>query len=393
LTNRLAAMGPDSGTPVAAPVENARDLRAFIDLPKGLYRGHPGYVPHLDMERRETFDPARNPYFRHAEARFWLARRSGRVVGRISAQVDRAHLDRYADSTGFFGCLDAEDDPATYATLFAAAEAWLRDRGMSRSRGPLTLSINEEVGLQIDGFDSRPMLLVPYHPPYAGRRVEAQGYAKAKDVVCYDYDVQNAPPTIGRKLIERAGLAGRVKVRTVDMKRFDAEVRTLLDIFNDAWSDNWGFVPFTEAEIAVAAKTLKPVVIRDLAIFVDVDGETVAFIVALANLNEAIRDLDGRLLPFGWAKLAWRLLVDKPRSARVPLMGVRRKFRNHPLLGAGLAMMAIDALRANGKRIGMKTAELGWILEDNRATNNIIRSVGGRVYKTHRIYEKALGGP
>ncbi|WP_218575046.1 dATP pyrophosphohydrolase [Reyranella sp. CPCC 100927] len=383
-------MSTDAEAIVVTPVDNARDMRAFIDLPKRLYRGHAGYVPHLDMERRDTFNPAKNPYFQHAQVRFWLARRADRVVGRISAQVDRAHLDRHADATGLFGCMDAEDDPAVYAALLSAAEAWLRDNGMKRIRGPLSLSINEEVGLQIEGFDSRPMLLIPYHPPYAAARVEAQGYAKAKDVVSYDYDVQNAEPTIGRKLIERGGLAGRVKVRTADMKRFDAEVRTLLDIFNDAWSDNWGYVPFTEAEIAVAAKTLKPVVIRDLAIFVDVDGETVAFIVALANLNEALSDLDGKLLPFGWAKLAWRLLVDKPKSARVPLMGVRKKFRNHPLLGAGLAMMAIDALRENGKRIGMKTAELGWILEDNKPTNNIIRSVGGKLYKKHRIYEKAL---
>ncbi|WP_231712381.1 dATP pyrophosphohydrolase [Vineibacter terrae] len=386
----MTAASATSDTLRVTPIENARDMRAFIDLPKRLYRGHAGYVPHLDMERRDTFSARKNPYFQHAEVRFWLARRGERVVGRISAQVDRAHLDRYHDATGFFGCLDAEDDPAVYAALLAAAETWLRDSGMQRSRGPLSLSINEEVGLQIGGFDSRSMLLIPYHPPYAQARVEAQGYAKAKDVISYDYDVQNAPLTIGRKLIERGGFAGRVKVRTADMKRFDAEVRTLLDIFNDAWADNWGYVPFTEAEIAVAAKTLKPVVIRDLAIFVDVDGETVAFIVALANLNEAVRDLGGRLLPFGWAKLAWRLLVDKPRSARVPLMGVRKKFRNHPLLGAGLAMMAIDALRENGKRIGMKTAELGWILEDNKATNNIIRSSGGKVYKTHRIYEKAL---
>jgi hypothetical protein len=384
-------MKDDVGAIGVTPVEDARDLRAFIDLPKRLYAGHPGYVPHLDMERRDTFNPRKNPYFQHAEARFWLARRGGREVGRISAQVDRAHLDRYQDSTGLFGCLDAEDDPAVYAALFGAAEAWLCDKRMIRARGPFTLSINEEVGLQIGGFEQRSMLLVPYHPAYAACRVEAQGYAKVKDVVSYDYDVQNAAPTIGRKLIERGGLAGRVRVRSVDMKRFDAEVRTLVDIFNDAWSDNWGFVPFTQAEIAVAAKTLKPVVVRDLAIFVDVDGETVAFILALANLNEALHDLDGRLLPFGWAKLAYRLLLDKPRTARVPLMGVRKKFRHHPLLGAGLAMMAIDALRENGKRIGMRHAELGWILEDNKATNNIIRSVGGQLYKTHRIYEKALG--
>ncbi|MBL8675100.1 MAG: dATP pyrophosphohydrolase [Rhodospirillales bacterium] len=371
-------------------VESRADWRDFIALPKRLYKGHAGYVAHLDIERRDTFSPSKNPYFSHARARFWLARRDGRVVGRISAQIDQAYLDRYADSTGHFGCLDAEDDPEVYAALLDAAETWLRGEGMVRATGPFSLSINEEVGLMIEGFDRRSMLLVPYHPRYAQARVESLGYAKIKDVLSYDYDVVNAPRTLGRKLIERGGIAERVKVRTVDMKRFDAEVRTLLDIFNDAWADNWGYVPFTEAEIASAVKTLKPVVIPKLAVFVGVDGETVAFIVALANLNEAIRDLDGRLLPFGWAKLAWRLFVDKPRTARVPLMGVRKKFRNHPLLGAGLAMIAIDELRENGKGLGKTFAELGWILEDNKATNNIIKSVGGKVHKVHRIYEKAL---
>ena len=376
---------------VVSPVATKADLNAFIALPKRLYAGHKGYTPHLDVERREAFTPGKNPLFHHVEVRFFLARRGKKVVGRITAQVDRAYLERYADGTGHFGCLAAEDDPAIFAALFAAAEAWLREKGMKRVTGPFSLSVNEEVGLLVHGFDARPMLLVPYDPPYAGGRVEACGYAKSKDVFSYDYDVQNAPETIGAKLMARAGMAGRVKVRTANMKMFDAEVRTLVNIFNDAWSDNWGFVPFTQAEIDHASKAFGPVIVPELAVFVEVDDEAVAFIVALTNLNEAIVDFDGRLGPWKLAKLLMRMKILGVGSTRVPLMGVRKKYRNHPLMGAGLAMMAIDQLRQNGKRLGKTTAELGWILEDNKATNNIIRSVGGVHYKTHRIYEKPLG--
>src|SRR5215468_4467615 len=375
---------------VVSPVAGKADLKAFIDLPKRLYFGHEGYIPHLDAERKEAFSPRKNPLFRHVEVQFFLARRAGRVVGRITAQVDHAYLERYGDSTGHFGCLVAEDDPAIFAALFAAAEHWLRGKGMKRITGPFSLSVNEEVGLLVWGFDSRSVLLTPYDPPYAGPRVEGCGYVKVKDVFSYDYDVQNAPETIGKKLMDRAGMAGRVKVRSADIKKFDDEVRTLVGIFNDAWSDNWGFVPFTQAEIDHAAKAFGPVIVPELAVFVEVDGEAVAFIVALTNLNEAIRDFGGSLAPINLAKFVWRMKIAGVKSTRVPLMGVKKKYRNHPLMGAGLAMMAIDQLRQNGKRLGRKSAELGWILEDNKATNNIIRSVGGVHYKTHRIYEKAL---
>ncbi|MDP3160310.1 MAG: dATP pyrophosphohydrolase, partial [Reyranella sp.] len=335
---------------VVSPVATKADLKEFIRLPRRLYAGHKGWVAPLNVERQEAFSPTKNPLFQHAEVQFFLARRAGRVVGRISAQVDSAHLAQHKDNTGQFGCLVAEDDPAIFAALFAAAEAWLKARGMVRVTGPFTLSVNEEVGLLVDGFDSRPVLMVPYDPPYAGARVEACGYTKAKDLFSYDYDVQNAPETIGRKLLDRAGLAGRVKVRTANMKMFDAEVRTLVGIFNDAWSDNWGYVPFTQAEIDHASKALRPVIVPDLAVFVDVDDETVAFILALTNLSEATVDFDGALTPWNLVKLLLRLKITDVRSTRVPLMGVKKKFRNHPLMGAGLAMIAIDHLRANGKR-------------------------------------------
>ena len=375
---------------VVTRVESKADLKAFIDLPKRLFTGHKGYTAHLNTERQEAYSPKKNPLFQHVEVQFFLARRAGKVVGRISAQIDKAYLERYQDSTGHIGSIVAEDDQAIFQALFKEAEAWLRARGMIRATGPFSLSVNEEVGLLVWGFDSRSILLVPWDPPYAGPRVEACGYAKIKDLYSYDYDVQNAPETIGKKLLARAGLADRVKVRSANMKMFDAEVRTVVNIFNDAWSDNWGFVPFTQAEIDHASKAFGPVIVPELCLFVEVDDEAVAFIVALANLNEAIEGFNGSLNPLNLAKLLWRLKVTGTDSMRVPLMGVKKKFRNHPLMGAGLAMMAIDVLRENGKRLGKKTAELGWILENNKATNNIIKSVGGVHYKTHRLYEKAL---
>jgi hypothetical protein len=304
------------------PVVGKKALDEFITLPNSLYRGHKGFAPQLTFERRLTLAFDKNPYFQHAEGRYWLARRDGKPVGRISAQVDQVYLARYKDATGHFGMIDAEDDPALFAALFAEAETWLRARGMRRAIGPFNLSINEETGAQIAGFDERSMLMMGYNPAYVGPRIEANGYAKLKDVIGYDYDIANSPPTIGRRLVERYA-AGRVKLRKVDMKRFDAEVRALLDIFNDAWQDNWGFVPLTEAEVALAAKTMKPLVVPDLVWFAELDVVPTAMILALPNVNEAIGDLNGRLLPFGWAKLLWRLKVKGLKSARVPLMGVR----------------------------------------------------------------------
>jgi hypothetical protein len=192
---------------VVTPVEGKADLKAFIQLPVRLFRGHKGYIPHLNVERDEAFSPKKNPLFKHVEVQFFLARRAGKVVGRIAAQIDRAYLERYQDDTGHFGCLVAEDDPAIFAALFKAAEDWLRYKGMKRVTGPFSLSVNEEVGLLVWGFDSPSMLLVPYDPPYSGQRVEGSGYAKIKDLFSYNYDVQNAPETIGKKLMARAGMA------------------------------------------------------------------------------------------------------------------------------------------------------------------------------------------
>jgi GNAT superfamily N-acetyltransferase len=373
------------------PVASRRDLDDFIGLPSRLYsHGHPGFVQPLRFERREALTPGRNPFFEHAEAQLFVARRRGEVVGRVSAQIDRLYLDRYKDATGHFGFIDAVDDAAVFHDLLAAAERWLVGKGMNRAVGPFNFSTNEEVGLLIDGFDAPPVMMMPYSPPYAGAHLEAAGYAKIKDLIAYDYDVEANPTFTHEAILRRAGLdPSLLSVRNADMKQFQRDLRIILDIFNDAWADNWGYVPLTEAEIAHAAKSMKPVVDPNLVVIASVNGEPAAMIVCLPNIYEAIAGLDGRLLPFGWLKLLWRLKVSKIRTGRVLLFGVRKEFQRS-VLGSAVILRVLEELRKGGQRINASRCELSWILEDNVPMRKIIEKLGGRAYKTYRVYEKPL---
>lgn len=370
-------------------VSDGRTLDRFIALPNDLYRSHSAYVAPLSLERRDALSERKNPYFRHARARFWLACRGERAVGRISAQIDELSLQRHGATLGHFGMIDAEDDPAVFALLTGAAERWLKSQGMDRVRGPFNLSINEECGLLIDGFDSRSMMMMGYAPPYAGRRIEEQGYTKAKDLIAYDYGVADTPTIDRNGRLKRALSGGRVRARKLDMKQYRRDLFLIMEVFNDAWSENWGFVPFTEEEIVHVAGAMKPLIQPELVWIAEVDGEVAGMIVCLPNLNEAIAGLDGALLPFGWLKLLWRLKVRGVKSGRVALFGVRKRFHRTPLGGA-LALMLLQALREGTSSIGYTHAELSWILEDNKAVRQVIEAVGGRPYKTYRIYEKPL---
>ncbi|MBX6320837.1 MAG: hypothetical protein IRY94_03325 [Rhodospirillaceae bacterium] len=391
-----AAGGPAGPGLRIEPVRGRSGLEAFIALPERLYAGRRGYVAPLRLERRQALSPRSNPYFEHATAQFWVAWRGGRPVGRISAQVDRLHLAQHRDDTGHFGFLDAEDDADLFRALTATAESWLRAQGMRRILGPLNLSINEEIGLLVDGFEERPMMMMGFSPPYAGPRLEAQGYVKAKDVLAYDYNIARDVSERTRQRMRRARRDPGIEVRTLDMARFHDELALAIDIFNDAWSQNWGFVPFTRAEIEAVAKAMRPLVRPELVAFASVGGEPAAMLVALPNLNDAIADLNGRLLPFGWARLLWRLKVGRPQSVRVLLMGVRRKHHGGPI-GSALMLAMFDSFYEGMRRLGIDHAELSWILEDNRPMRAVLGGLGARVYKTYRIYEKALepgpGGP
>ncbi|HEX5080286.1 MAG TPA: hypothetical protein VFV80_14130 [Geminicoccaceae bacterium] len=371
------------------PVAGRRGLETFIRLPNRLYRRWPGYVAPLLIKRRASLRFDKNAYFQHAEGQYWLAWRDGRPVGRISAQIDRLYLDKYRNATGHFGMLDAEDDPAIFGALLATAEDWLRARGMTRALGPFNLSINEECGLLVDGFAAPPMLMMGFDPPYAARRLEEQGYRKAKDLLAYDYDVRATPPIRGEAMLERSSEEHRVRVRPVDMSRYQAELATIMDIFNDAWSENWGSLPFTQAEITNIANGMRPLIRPELIWIAEVDDTPACMIVCLPNLYEAIADLNGKLLPFGWAKLLWRLKMRRPRTGRVLLMGIRTAWRR-TLLGSALILMVLESLRRGVTKEGLERIELSWVLEDNLPMRRVIESIGGKVCKTYRIFEKSL---
>jgi GTP:adenosylcobinamide-phosphate guanylyltransferase len=293
-------------SPGASAVEIVRvrtkaDLDRFIRVPWRIYRDDPHWVPPLVFERRQHLDRTANPFFDHAEVQLWLALRGGEAVGRISAQVDQAALSQHQDAAGHFGFLEAEDDGGTFAALLQTAEAWLRDRGLRTVRGPFSLSINDESGLLIEGYERPPALMMGHAPPYYGRRLEDLGYAKVRDLIAYDFDVVTAksvPPEV-RRLVDSLAKRPNVTVRRLRKSQLARDLKAVLKVFNDAWSNNWGFIPFSEVEIAKIAKDMRPLIREDFVCIVEIDGDPAAFALALPDLNEAMADLNGALLPFG----------------------------------------------------------------------------------------------
>jgi len=369
------------------PVNNRSALRRFIRLPWRIYRNESVWVPPLLLERRQHLSP-RNPYFEHARYRSWIAYRGSNPVGRISAQIDQLHLQRYHDATGFFGMLEAEDDPNLFGLLLKTAETWLRDQGMRRIFGPFNLSINQECGLLVEGFDTPPVIMMGHAHSYYGARIEEHGYTKAKDMLAYLVDAHFKLTSAMQVITKWA--ADRVHIRQMRKSNIEEDLNIVRDIFEDAWSQNWGFIPFTEKEFDHLGRDLKLLVPLDFVQIAEVEGIPAAMVVAFPNINEAIRDLNGRLLPFGWLKLLWRLKVNFPKFARVPLMGVRKEFQKSRL-GAALAIMVIEAVQTQALRRGIQLAELSWILEDNMGMRTILDGIGGKVYKRYRIYGKELG--
>jgi GNAT superfamily N-acetyltransferase len=368
------------------PLAGKTAEHAFWALPASVYRHDPNWVPPLLLERHELLS-TRNPVFEHLTLQAWLARRGERVVGRISAQVDALYERTHGARVGYFGLLEADDDAEVFAALLGTAEDWLRARGMSEVRGPFNLSINEECGLLVEGFDAPPMVMMGHARPYYAARLEQHGYVKAKDLLAYIVDIDFTFPPAAQRIIERE--RGQVTLRPIDFRHLDRDMAILRHIFNDAWAGNWGFVPFTEAEFRQLGQLVRWLVDPGFVQIAEIDGEPVAMIAVLPNLNEAIADLRGRLLPFGWAKLLWRLKVRHPKGVRVALMGVRQRLQRSRL-GSALAMLVIDAARQTGLRRGVTQAEMSWILEDNRGMRSIIESLGSRCYKRYRIYGKAL---
>ncbi len=368
------------------PVMSYREMGDFIDVPWHIYADDPMWVPPLRLERRFHFSKY-NPFLLHAEWQAWVAYRNGQPVGRISAQIDALHRERYGNDTGHFGLLECIDDTEVFKALTLHAEAWLAARHTRHITGPFNLSINQECGILIDGYDTPPVVMMPHTARWYPRLLEDQDYFPAKDLLAYWIHVDFEPPRIMQQLINR--YAGQIQMRNINRSQFTQEIEILRDIFNDAWSGNWGFVPFTQAEFAELGNSLKYLVHDEYIQIAEVNGHPAAFMAALPNLNEVFSELNGRLFPFGWIKLINKLKKHQIHTARVPLMGVRAQYHNTPL-GSALACMVIDAPRKIGLAHGIREVELSWILEDNKSMRGILDNLGSKEYKRYRIYGKTL---
>lgn len=373
---------------IVKPVNDKSGRMDFLNVPFTVFRDDANWVAPLFLERLDHINPKKNPYFEHAEAQLFVAYRDGKPVGRISAQDDSLRLEIHKDNAGLFGFLDAPDDAEIFAVLLNAAAQWLKARGRSKMLGPFNFSINDEMGMLIDGFDTPPNMMMAHSRAHYSKQVEALGMTKAKDVLAYHYEFNEPPALVGR-LQKRALASKDFSVRPLNMRDMKSEIRLIMSIFNDAWSNNWGFVPFTESELNKLGNDLKLLVNGNYAAIAFYKGEPAAVVISLPNLNDWIAGMNGRLLPFNWAKLVARVLRKKPRSLRMPLMGVIKKFHDTPV-GATLATLIVEAMRSYHASRGGKTGELSWILEENYPVRKMIESFGGRAYKTYRIYEKAI---
>jgi len=367
-------------------VTGKKMLDDFIRVPWTIYRDDPYWIAPLITERRQTFSDS-HPFFRHAEWQAWIAYRDGKPAGRISAQVDELHLQKNDQKAGFFGLVEAAD-AETLAALFETAENWLRERGMQQVTGPFNLNINQDLGVLVEGFDTPPYVMTGHALPHYGPAIENCGYEPVQDLLAYELNSGSLTiPRVMQALIDRSG--DRISTRNLDRRNSEAELEIMRDIFNDAWQNNWNFIPFTREEFHHVGAEMLKVVPDDFIQIATIDGRDSAFIIMLPNINEVIADLDGRLLPLGWAKLLWRLKVRFPKSARVPLMGVRQKFQN-TRFGPALAYMTIKGVVDAGTARGLEKLEMSWILEHNHGVRNIIESVGGEVTKRYRMYQKDL---
>ncbi len=390
----MAGTQATSGELSITPVSGKADRIAFVDYAYRINANDPAWVPPLRMEAIELVTPGKNPFFEHADVQLFLARRGGKIVGRISAHID--HLAVAMDpvqgmgpGTGNWGLLEAEDE-ATARALIARAEDWLREKGMTRVLAPLSMSIWEEPGQLVRGFEQPPTVMMGHQSKRYPAYIEGMGYTPAKSLLTYELDITKDFPPLIQRIVSSGEKNPRIRIRGVDKSKFDAEAKLILDILNDAWSDNWGFVPFTDTEIAYAGKKFKPIVREDLIMIAEYDGEPVAFMMTLPDLNEVLKPMGGSLFPFNWAKLLLWLRKPKTTTMRVPLMGVRKRLQASRL-ASQLAFMMIEYIRRNSvATYGASRGEIGWILDDNQGMVAIADAIDSKVNKEYVIYGKGL---
>lgn len=378
------------------PISSKNDLKAFVNLPFRLYADDPHWVAPLKGEAMGMLLPEKNGWLSHARQQLFLAERDGRVVGRISAHIDTLAQTMPADQgfgpgSGQFGYFDAED-AATAAALIAAAEDWLKAQGVTRVLGPISSSVWEDPGLLIEGYDHSPTIMMGHAKPEYRGWIEGAGYAPVKQLKTYDLDITTPFPPLIQRIVAAGERNPRIRIREVDKSQFDREAKIILAILNDAWSDNWGFVPLTEPEIRDVGVKLKPLVFNDLIRIAEVDGRPVAFIIVLPDANEVLKSLNGSLFPFGWAKMLWWLRKPQVRTMRVPLMGVIKELQSSRM-ASQLAFMMIEFVRRIAiVKYGATRGEIGWVLDDNQGMNAIADAIESRVNRVYQIYEKTIGG-
>jgi GNAT superfamily N-acetyltransferase len=370
------------------PVSGRADLSKFIKLPYRLRRNDPLWVPPLLMERKAFLNRKKNPFFDHAEAEFFLCERDGEVVGRITAHIDHRWDEFQGGSDGMFGFFEAEDDPEVVRALLDAASEWVRERGRDRIIGPMDFTTNDECGLLVEGFDEVAMVLEPWHPPYYHRHLEELGLSKTMDLWMWKLELGGLKQGDRfHDFIHQAAKSSEsehgVRIRHMRKREMEAEVAQFMDVYNEAWGTNWGFVPITPEEIAFQAKNLKPILDENWAMMAERDGEVVGAALTLPDINQVLKKMNGRLLPFGW----WHFLrrgryVDR---VRVFALGVKSAYQ-HMGVAAALYVEHVEM----AKRTRQKWGHTGWILEVNEPMNRAMEGMGGEVVKKYRIYERSL---
>ncbi len=379
-----------------APVGGKQALADFVELPYRLYAGDPNWIPPLRSDVYELLNPEKNPFYKHAEGQLFVARRAGRAVGRISAHIDHLALAQPVEKgmgpgTGNWGMMEAEDE-ATANALIATAEDWLKSRGMHRVLAPMSLSVWDEPGLLVKGHDHPPTIMMGHDNPAYQAWIEGAGYAHVKSLKTWDIDILKPFPELVQRIVASGEKNSRIRLRKVNKRKFHEEAALILSILNDAWSDNWGFVPITDDEIAYIGKKLKPIVFEDLIMVAEYDGEPVAFMIVLPDINEKLRGFGGNLLPFNWAKLLWWLNIGKPqvKTMRVPLMGVVKRLQSSRL-ASQLAFMLVEFIRREStKKYGSVRGEFGWVLDDNQGMNAVGEALDAVSNKDYWLYEKSL---
>ncbi len=369
------------------PVQSKADKDAFVRFPYALYKDDPNWVPPLLMERYDFLNPKKNPWFEFGTVELFLARRKGEVVGRIAGVNDPRYNEFHGTNQGFFGMFEAVNDPAVAKGLFDAAAQWCRSQGFNQMMGPASFSSNYEFGTLVEGFDAPPVVMMAYNPRYYPALMEASGLRKAKDLLAWELSSSVPPPEKVTRVAEKIRQREGIVVRPVNLKDFENEAQRIKDIYNAAWEKNWGFVPMTEREFDHLARDLKQVVVPDLLMIAEVKGEPVAFSMTIPDANVAYKAANGRLthfgLPIGLAKML--MAMRKMKRLRLITLGIKAGYRKRGID----AILYLDTIRT-AKRLGYSGGEISWTLEDNDLINRAIEAMGGRKYKTYRVYERDL---